>query len=675
LSSGTLVFDIETHDAGQLYTLRPEEMYRLGGYWWKGGSKVLTPDLEEMREQIRKAKWIIGHNIWMFDLPVIFGVHSTECLERVIDGDLFVYDTWVHAVLVNPAPYTYINRHGQTAKADKPEKMRSWFSLDEQAYQLGVPGKTHDLKELAHEFGDPSLPKKERIRDGFGKIPLDDERYRDYLLGDLEASKAVSIKLLEKGPLDAYALREQEIQARAQVISSNGLRVFVDKAQARVDELAARREVVLGELQEKYGFPTEGDSPWDTNPGKVAILAALADHGIKPNKDWPKTPAHEKREEKIAESMRKVHKLRVQIAEWAEQIESGELPERSVKARRGWIERAEREAEELANNPLPPAFGLSLAGETLLKLTEGTPAADLGQALAELKGQRSLAQLALDSVHPDGFVHPEITMLQRSGRWSTTEPGLTVWTSRGEGAVEKSYFGPDNEDHVLLEIDYSNADARGVAAMSGDKKYAERFLPGADGHLINAWAAWGKDVVGTDKDDPVTAKYRQKAKPLGHGWSYGGRAKTLAAMSGVPLKDAETFVDGMDDTFRGVVAWQDRCRKFARAHGYVLNEWGRKLWVEKGREFTQAPALLGQNATREIICDAILAMPIKVLKTVKANIHDALLFSVPRKHFEECKAYLEQLMTTSFKPRHGGQRIEFPVEAGPPGENWQLAGH
>ncbi|SLJ76285.1 Uncharacterised protein [Mycobacteroides abscessus subsp. abscessus] len=144
----------------------------------------------------------------------------------------------------------------------------------------------------------------------------------------------------------------------------------------------------MSELQTKYGLPTEGKSPWATTAGKEAIMAALADHGITPKsrKDWTKTSTG----------------------------------------------------------------NLSLGGEVLTELTKGTSAEDLGKALAELKGQRSLAQLALDSTHPDGFVHPDITMLQRSGRWSTTEPGLTVWTSRGEGAVEKSYFVPDSDDEVLL---------------------------------------------------------------------------------------------------------------------------------------------------------------------------------------------------------------------------------
>ncbi|SIJ94186.1 DNA polymerase I [Mycobacteroides abscessus subsp. abscessus] len=593
MTEGTLIFDIETHSAELMYSMEPEEFVRLIGYAWGDGEVVLTTDLDEIKHQILKARWIIGHNIHAFDLRAVFGIKSDIPLE--LAQQRRVYDTWTHAALVNPAPYMFTNRHGKNALANSPDKMKRWFSLDEQAHQLGVPGKTHDLKALAKEFG------------GFGAIPVDDERYREYLIGDVIASRVVAQELLKKGKLDDYALREQEIAARAAVISSNGLRVDVEAAKARVEELRVRREAILAELQTKYGLPTEGKSPWATTAGKEAIMAALADHGITPKsrKDWTKTSTG----------------------------------------------------------------NLSLGGEVLTELTKGTSAEDLGTALAELKGQRSLAQLALDSTHPDGFVHPDITMLQRSGRWSTTEPGLTVWTSRGEGAVEKSYFVPDSDDEVLLELDYSNADARIVAAYSGDRKYAERFEPGADGHMINAIAAWGREVV---ESDPK--KYRQMAKPLGHGWSYGGRPGGLVRVTGLPFTTAKKFCDGMDSTFVALVDWQNRVRDEA-TRGYVMNEWGRKLWVEQERIFTQAPALKGQNGTREIVCDALLRMPPHILRRVKAQIHDAVLFSVPRENWEACRDYLVRLMETEFQPSVGGQLVEFPVSAGPAGANWMEASH
>jgi DNA polymerase-1 len=415
------------------------------------------------------------------------------------------------------------------------------------------------------------------------------------------------------GPLDGYAMREQRIESRKATIQSNGFRVNTQKAQDRADALEVQREDIMAELEELYDFPTEGAKPWLSKEGKDAIKRALADYDITEGTrpTWPRTPGGD----------------------------------------------------------------LQLGGQVLLSLTAGTKAEQLGESLATLMGQRSLAQLALDSTYPDGFAHPEISMLQRSGRWSTTEPGLTVWTSRGPNAIEKEYFVPDNDDQVLLEIDASNADARVVAWYSGDTEYAKRFEPGADGHLMNAWAAWGKDVVGTDKSDPVTASYRQKAKPLGHGWSYGGGYKTLARHANLPEEDAKSFCKGMNDTFFQIVSWQNQVRQFAREHGYVVNWWGRKMYVEEGREYTQAPALLGQSGTREIICDALLAMPYNVIRQVKAQIHDALVFSVPRSKFEECKTYLLNLMTCRLQAPAGGQPMDFPMEAGPAGENWYLSDH
>lgn len=598
----TLVFDIETHSADLLYAMPPSEFVRLIGYRWVGHETVLTTDLEELREQIRSARLITGHNIHDFDLRAVFGMDSDEPLEMTMEGR--VYDTWTHAILVNPAPYSYTDRNGKTVLAAKPEQMKRWFSLDNQAYQLGVSGKTHDLKALAKEFG------------GFGEIPVDEPRFREYLLGDISTSAGVSEKLWRRcaisktaprGSFEHYAYREQNIAARAAVISSNGIRVDTLAAEERVRELAERREAIMAGLREGYDFPSEGKAPWATTEGKEAIFAALADHGIKPGPDveWPRTPTG----------------------------------------------------------------NLQLGGQVLLDLTEGTEAEELGRALAELKGQRSLAQLALDCTHPDGKVHPEITMLQRSGRWSTTKPGLTVWTARGEGAVEKRYFLPDTDDEVLLEVDYSNADARVVAALSGDKRYAERFEPGADGHMINAIAAWGAEVVASDPKH-----YRQMAKPLGHGWSYGGQAKTLSKQAKVPLEQAKIFCDGMNATYSRLVAWQNAVRREAR-QGYVVNHWGRRMPVEKGREFTQAPALLGQSGTREIVCDALLRMPIHWLRRVKAQIHDALLFSVPKDMWEECRDYLVDLMADVLDPGGRGQMIDFPVEAGEAGANWYEAAH
>lgn len=672
---GTLYLDIETHSANLLYTLPPAEFFRIGGYAWDDEAVRLTEDLEEMRDAIRQARWIVGHNIHAFDLKAIFGHKSNEPVRFAMDGR--VYDTITHAGLVNPAPYKYVNRFGRDALADSPGSAMKWFGLDEQAHQLGVGGKTDDLKALAKEFEDPNGPEG----NGFGRIPVDDARYRAYLVGDVEASRRVAKALLKKGPLNAYALREQHIAARAAVISSNGWRVDVEAATARRDELAARRDVIVGKLAEDYGLPTDTDNPWSSDAGKRVIVGALADAGITPETvDWPRTDGDKNRDRDTKKATEKAAALRADVAKWRDELYAGiaangkKLSKAQVAAREKWILRDTEKADQLDREPLPPFYGLSLAGDTLTALTAGTAAEEMGTALAEVKGQRSLSQLTLDSIHPDGMVHPEITMLQASGRWSTTKPGLTVWTARGPGAVERIYYLPDSADEVLCSVDLSNADARGVAAESGDRDYAVRFEPGQDGHLLNAIAAWGFDVV--MESEETQKHYRQKGKPLGHGWTYGGGPKTLSAHSGSPLKDAQDFCDGMAASFKRLVAWQEEVRKFARRHGYVVNDWGRRMRVEKGREYTQGPALMGQNVTREIMCDLLLALPLPVLRRVKAQIHDELVFSIPRKNAEKHQAWLVKAMSTVFEPKHGrGQRIEFPASSGKLGETWYGCDH
>ena len=105
-----------------------------------------------------------------------------------------------------------------------------------------------------------------------------------------------------------------------------------------------------------------------------------------------------------------------------------------------------------------------------------------------------------------------------------------------------------------------------------------------------------------------------------------------------------------------------------------MNLWGRRMPVEKDRAFTQAPALHGQSGTREIVCDAILRMPIEILRRVKAQIHDAIVFSVPRIWWREYRDTIIELMSGKMNPP-GVLYMEFPVESGEPADNWYQASH
>ncbi len=282
---------------------------------------------------------------------------------------------------------------------------------------------------------------------------------------------------------------------------------------------------------------------------------------------------------------------------------------------------------------------------------------------------RPLAEAALSHVKSDGKVHPQITTLQRSGRWSTQDPGLTIWTSRGEGACEKAYFSPNRDNESLLEFDMSQADARIVAAYSGDTEFAKRFEEGVDAHVLTALAVWGEEEVSKDP-----AGYRQTAKACGHAYAYRGGAGTVSKTAGVAFTVAKKFVEGMQAAYKQVTKWQNYVTSLAN-RGFVVNDWGRKMIVEEGRSFTQGPALYGQSGTRELFCDGLLRLPNDVIQMVVGQIHDAGVLSVPDDQKDRVVAELKKAFEVHWKPKVGGQSVFFPIGTGPFAKDWEKAGH
>lgn len=611
MSKRYLFFDIESHGVEKRWGMEPEAFFRLGQYAVNDGPVTITTDYGEMLDEILQADYVVGHNIHSFDLSVLFGKDSMWPLQMTLERK--VIDTMALAALVNPAPYKYTTRNGHTFfDGAKPEKAMKWLSLDNQAFQLGIEGKLGDLTEIAQRYNPPKTPRRSL---DYGLIPLDDEDFVAYAEQDVLVVRDLFTKLLQmqksQGYSGEYLWREQIVWAINAQMSRNGLVVNQEEAQARVDELKGRRDEIMKWLVEDFDMPTDSKQPWKSNAGKGAILKAFDSYGIHPedNDSWPRTP-------------------------------SG-----------------------------APSF----AGDTMKAISEGTEAQELGEALAELQGQRSLAQLALDSCYEDGRAHPEISALQRSGRMSVQKPGLTVWTARGPGAIEKRYFIAD-PGCLMVEMDYSAADARAVAAVSGDPEFAKRFEPGVDSHDLTGEIIFGADKYYADRDG-----LRPIAKMTGHAMAYRVGSKKLAAAVGVEQWEAREFIDNYQAAYPWVKYWQDNVTEEGD-RGYVTNAWGRRMTVDPDRSFTQSSALIGQSTTREILMDGLIRIAqdrLGVLRWLKVTIHDAVLWAIPKDDVEWAVPYILKKMSTTFDPKTKVSRpIEFTLGVGPlDATDWHAASH
>jgi DNA polymerase-1 len=603
-----LAFDLETFNAGKEYSMPPEQFVRTMQYAWDDGPVVITTDYDEMLELVRSARFMVGHNILSADLNWLFGNHSIEPLEFALQGR--VIDTYVLASLVNPAPYMYTDSKGHRFyDAAKPERAMRWLSLENQAYQLNVPGKMGNLLELAQRHNPPKTVRKDI---NFGLIPLDDPDFLAYAEQDVVAVRHIYRELLamlkNQKYSGEYVWREMLVWAINAQISKNGVTVNVGEAENRVAHLKQERDKIMDWLVRDFEFPTAGKQPWKSADGKAAIVKALATFGI--------------------------------------MTEDNELWTRTASG--------------------APSF----SGDTMIAITEGTEADDFGKALATLQGQRSLAQLALDSVLEDGKAHPSIMCLQRSGRTSVTRPGLTVWTKN----EEKRYMTADQK-HFMVELDYSAADARAVAGVSGDREFLKRFQPGVDSHDLT-----GEIFFGKDNYYPRREELRPLAKMGGHAMAYRIGAKKLAANLNVTLPEAKTFIDNYQHTYPKVARWQNEITAYGNEHGFVVNTWGRRMMVDKDRSFTQSSALIGQSTTREMLYDGLIRIAQDkpdVVRWFRMLVHDAVVLSIPEEDVGWGVPYVVSKMEGTFNPKTlDGLSIKFPMEHGPlDARDWFESGH
>lgn len=439
---------------------------------------------------------------------------------------------------------------------------------------------------------------------GYDMIPNDDPDYRAYLEGDLIATRAL---LDAQGPLDDYARREMNVGLITGQMIVNGFRVDVPELTRTLAEQAERKESHLAELVDLIGLPMGKTVTFKTKPDRFEpYVNPLATAAGKAAVEKALTEAGIKPD--ILPRTPKSGDLQL----------SGE----EMGALLGKIRKSGRRDERI---------------ERTLEL------------IMSLVGERTVYQTA-DTYRVGDRVHPEIFPTQASGRWSVTKPGLTVFGKRAGKHVERRIFLPE-EGHSLISVDLDQVDARVVAAMSQDPGYMAIFQRGEDLHATVAMAVFG---------DP---KMREAAKAISHGWNYGEGVNTMVK-NGVDRSLALQFDREMRMNFPGLVDWQDEVRAIAGSGELLDNGWGRKMRADRKFAYTQAPALVGQGGTRDILAEGVLRLPVEFWPYLRIMIHDELVLSVPTADAEEIGREVVKAFSFDFRG--------VPITAGcsKPGRTW-----
>jgi len=474
----------------------------------------------------------------------------------------------------------------------------------------------YGLDASAQRYGVPGkthdLSGLAKLHGGYDRIPADDPTYRDYLEGDLRANMGLIRALPDLTP---YVKREMEIGLITAQMTVNGFRVDVPELERTLAEQAERKARNFHELAEICGFPLgrwvgKRDPRWVEHANPLATKEA---------------------KEAIVRFL----------------LASG-VADRHIP-------RTPKSGDLSTNGDEIKALRAKVAkyggNDRLIRVLD---------LIVELVSERTVYQTA-DTYRVGDRVHPDIRPYQASGRWSVTRPGLTVYGKRGGRHIERRIFLPEPGE-VLLAFDLDQVDARGVAAHSGDENYLRIFREGLDLHGEVAVQIFGDRGM------------RETVKPISHGWNYGRSSRAIAEASDgrISLEVAQHFDRQMRETYPQLVEWQGRVRALAEEGSLLDNGFGRLLRADPRFAYTQAPALVGQGCTRDILAEGLLRLPVEVWQMLRVIVHDEIVLSVPDDSVEDVKRVVLDALQFDLADVTGGRLASCPITAGcsKPGRNW-----
>ncbi|GAB3563258.1 DNA polymerase [Spelaeicoccus albus] len=320
--------------------------------------------------------------------------------------------------------------------------------------------------------------------------------------------------------------------------------------------------------------------------------------------------------------------------------------------------------------PRTPTGALATGKEVLMGLEAGHPdntgLVELCRTLRAFNGERSMAQTLMDHAGKDGRVHPGVDPHQATGRISITNPGLSVMGKRDRGNVcERAMLLPD-VGHVLISADLSQIDARAMAMHCQDANYIAALEPGKDMHDEMAAAVFGES--GWDRSAGHHPR-RGDAKAITHATSYGMGARALADNAGISHDDAERQLAALELKFPGLTAFKTWVRDDARRQ-VIENAFGRRMRVRPGKEYTQAPAHIGQGTARDLMMEGVLRLPEWLLPGLRAIVHDELVLSVPESRADEAEAAVLKALQFAYRTAPGKTPVPVLADKSDRGRDW-----
>ena len=265
-----------------------------------------------------------------------------------------------------------------------------------------------------------------------------------------------------------------------------------------------------------------------------------------------------------------------------------------------------------------------------------------------------------------------------TGRLASSDPNLQNIPIKSEDGkdIRKAFIAEKN--HTLISADYNQIEMRILADLAEVKELKKAFKNNEDIHSLTASQIFNIDIKKVDQDQ------RRKAKAINFGIIYGISQYGLAKQINVSNYEAEEFLNAYFAKFPEIKIYMDETIKFCRKSGYVNNIFGRRSHFNaindknfNVRNFQERAAINApiQGSASEIMRLAMIRLQKnlnqnnKLKSKMLLQIHDELIFEVPKNEVDEMTKIIKKEMTSVSESEHHSFSTPLTVDINI-GDNW-----
>ena len=338
---------------------------------------------------------------------------------------------------------------------------------------------------------------------------------------------------------------------------------------------------------------------------------------------------------------------------------------------------ARRSEAECAGTPgaIRDAHGASIDDQTMVMLAEWCAEhrpelVPLFELVQEYRKWSKLKTTYIDGylrfINPaTGRIHPDLLPLAtETGRFAARNPNMQNCPRKTNDPVGVRSFILAPEGHVLVSCDFSQIELRVGAFYCRDPKMLETYRSGGDIHAQTTSVIFGVPYAqAADKNDPDYKERRTIAKGVNFGACFGlfprGLQRQLKFKAGLEksLPECEAIIANLKAGYPNLARWQEQAKQAATRRQYTQTFLGRRRYLpgirsqDWGRRSFAGRCALNtpiQGTAADILKLAlgrlIAGLPDRLWLRPLLQIHDELVFEVPRERLQEAVTYIQTCM-------------------------------